>query len=136
LNTTTYTQDTRLIRLFLGDHLAGATWVDADRGPCGEPAAAVRNPGDPRLRLRLLIGGLLADEIWLDAADPDVQRLADITTAVHSEGVDAAREYGVPWLIEVYQPSEPAYRAYLRVGSDVAAMVAPVTLTLVNGPVN
>jgi hypothetical protein len=133
LTATAQPQDTRTIRLFLGDHLAGATWVDGHRGPIGEPPAAVRNPGDPRLRLRLLIAGRVADETWLDADDPDAQRLADITTAVHSEGVDACREYEVPWLIEVYRPAEPAASAYLRVGSDVAAMAAPVTLTLVNG---
>lgn len=136
MTTTAHTQDTRLIRLFLGDHLAGATWVDAHRGPIGEPPAAVRNPHDPRLRLRLLIAGRVADETWLDANDPDAQRLADITTAVHSEGVDACREYGVPWLIEVYQPAADPGSAYLRAGSDAAAMAWPVTLTLDDGTVN
>jgi hypothetical protein len=114
---------------------AGATWADAYRGPAGEPPAAVRNPGDPRVRIRLFIAGRLADEAWLDTADPDAARLAAITTAVHAEGAAAAREYGLPWLIEVYQPAEPPEVAYLRTGSDRAAMADPVALTVVNGAV-
>jgi hypothetical protein len=131
--------DTQLLRLFIGDHLAGATWVDSHRGPRAPalvPDALPGNPADPRLCLRLFIGGCLADETWLDCSDPDAQRLADITTAVHSEGVDAAREYGVPWLIEVYDPASPEDLAYLRTGSDHAAMVAPVALALASSGVN
>jgi hypothetical protein len=77
---------------------------------------------DPRLRFRVWIGGKLIREDWT-ASPAEGRRLAD----EHRALVDAATD---PWLIEVYDPDQPAQIAHLRFGTDTAGMTCPVQVIL------
>jgi ribosomal protein L37E len=86
------------------------------------------SPTNPEtsLRFRLWIDGILADETWIDGADPDVRAQSDTAAHRMRERADAADAAGGVWLLEVFNPTAPADAAYLRIGSDVAGMAAPV----------
>jgi hypothetical protein len=83
---------------------------------------------DSRLRLRLFIGGTMADEHWIDATDPKAGDLAEATSQLHAAACDEADRQGQLWLIEVYDPSAPPGAAYLRVGTDTEGMCDPLPL--------
>jgi hypothetical protein len=83
---------------------------------------------DSRLRLRLWIDGALIDEAWIDSLDPDSKTKVETVTAVHTHLAELADAHGVPWLTEVYDPEQPEDRAYIRVGTDKAGMVAPLAI--------
>jgi hypothetical protein len=78
------------------------------------------------LRLRFWVGGVLRDETWIDAADPNAAQLLDATAAYRINVAEMAEAAGVPWLTEVYDPAAPVDRAYLRIGTDAEGMVAPM----------
>jgi hypothetical protein len=88
------------------------------------PAAYFDHP-DAALRLRFWFGGHLRDEVWLDAADPESDPLAESVSAYHMRLTRLADAAGVVWMVEVYDPGAPPGRAYHRYGTDVAGMVAP-----------
>lgn len=77
------------------------------------------------LRLRLWIGGKLADETWITQG-PGGLAASEATAARHGSACVAADEAGVAWLLEVFDPDAPEDSAYLRFGTDEAGMVCPV----------
>jgi hypothetical protein len=101
-----------------GDGILGAMETRAVTG---------RSPADddPRLRFRVWVAGVLADEHWLDAdntAPAEVDAASDRQAAI----VAGANRDGTPWLVEIY---DPAAGAYTRWGTDAAGMVCPVEIT-------
>jgi hypothetical protein len=84
---------------------------------------------DARLRFRVYLGGVLADEVWIDAADPGSRDLATMTAIMQADICQRAALDGVPWLLEVYDPGSPAGSAYLRLGTDKDGMGCPVEVT-------
>jgi hypothetical protein len=88
---------------------------------------------DSRLRLRLFIGGTMADEHWIDAADPKAGDLAAATSDLHAAAVEAASAAGDVWMIEVYDPDAAPDSAYLRIGTDTEGMTDPQPLATMPG---
>jgi hypothetical protein len=84
--------------------------------------------GDARLRFRVYLGGVLADEVWIDAADPGSRDLATMTAIMQADLCQRAALDGVPWLLEVYDPGAPPGASCLRLGTDADGMVYPVPL--------
>jgi hypothetical protein len=72
------------------------------------------------LRMRLYVGGQLADEVWLT----DLDEAGRVSERHQSIAADADRA-GQSWLIEVYDPAKPERAAYVRFGTDKDGMVAP-----------
>lgn len=93
--------------------------------PPDSPAAHLP---DTALRLRFWFGRRLRDEVWLDAADPEADHLAEQVSAYHLRLSDLADAAGVPWLVEVYDPAAPEDQAYRRYGTDAEGMVLPILL--------
>jgi hypothetical protein len=89
------------------------------------PPAHFANP-DTLLRLRFYVGGTLRDELWVDAADAASSALTQTTAAYHATQAQMADAADVPWLVEVYDPAADEAEAYLRFGTDVAGMTAPL----------
>jgi hypothetical protein len=90
--------------------------------PSGVGQPAPLQQSDPRglLRFRLFIGGYLIDQAW---AQSPAQ--AEGIGARHEQLAVAAERGGAVWLIEVFDPDEPADAAYLRFGTDADMMTAP-----------
>lgn len=80
---------------------------------------------DPRLRLRLFVGGQLADETWIDADAPDANDLITAVMRLHQEAAEAAQAAGTPWMIEAFDPEAPVGSAYVRLGTDSSLMQRP-----------
>jgi hypothetical protein len=76
-----------------------------------------------QLRVRLYLGGQLADERWLSLADPDDTTWVGLA---HVEAAAEADRTGVLWLVEVFDPDLPEEAAYKRFGTDTAGMVHAV----------
>lgn len=98
-------------------------------GPA-DPAAVAKHvvqirPDDPRLRFRIYIDATLADQTWIDASNPDAQRITTKLQHKHHRMARTAEQAGQAWLIEIYNPAMPDDQAYLRFGTDTAGMVAP-----------
>jgi hypothetical protein len=83
---------------------------------------------DARLRFRVYLGGELADEVWIDAADPGSRDQATMTAIMQADICQRAALDGVPWLLEVFDPGSPAGCAYLRLGTDTDGMTLPVPM--------
>ena len=81
-----------------------------------------------QLRFRVWVGGELVREDWL----PGVLMGAggDLARA-HGKLATDADAAGEPWLVEIYDPAEPADEGYIRFGSDTAGMVCPVAVVLI-----
>ena len=80
------------------------------------------------LRLRLYAAGALRSEVWIDSADPAADDVMGFAMRLHTAMADLAAEAGLPWMTEVYDPAAAEGEAYLRIGTDRAAMVEPVPL--------
>jgi hypothetical protein len=94
-----------------------------------DPARSVTTEGsDPHLRFRVFTDGRLAVEHWFDAR---TVQPGDVVAMArdHAHHCREADEAGLPWLVEVYDPARPADRAFIRWGTDHAAMRAPGPVT-------
>lgn len=83
------------------------------------------DPGDPRLRFRIYLDGKLHDERWLDSSNPDYLEHVAAAQRDHAAIAQQADDDGVPWCVETYDPAKPPRTAYMRIGTDTAAMIAP-----------
>lgn len=81
---------------------------------------------DDRLRLRLFVGGQLADEAYIAADDPDAPDLIATVTGRLQNAAQAAQAEGQPWMMEAFDPTAPVGSAYVRVGTDSTMMRRPV----------
>lgn len=89
---------------------------------------AVTGGADPRLRFRMWVDGRLVDEMWVDAGNPDAERITDAARDRHQAMAARADRDDLVWLVEVFDPGELPERAYVRMGTDRAGMVAPEPL--------
>ena len=80
------------------------------------------------LRLRLYVDNRLRSEVWIDAADPNADSIMGFAMRLHTAMSDLAQEAGLSWMTEVYDPAALPDEAYLRIGTDRAAMIDPVPL--------
>ena len=71
---------------------------------------------DPRLRFRVFIDGELTAEAWLDCSAEDAEAQLDSFKAKHARLTEWARECGLPWTVEVYDPDQPPGEGYVRFG--------------------
>ena len=83
---------------------------------------------DPRIRFRVWIAGLLADEVWVDVSNPDADEHMEKVRDRHQQVVEAARRGGLEWMVEIYDPARPEAEAYLRFGDDKEGMVDPTPM--------
>lgn len=90
--------------------------ADAAQGYCGACHAWTG-----RVRLRLFIGGALADETWA-GTDEEIAAAADRHFALSSAAADAGQRWGV----EMFCTRVPESEAYARFGTDPDGMVRPV----------
>jgi hypothetical protein len=67
---------------------------------------------DPRIRLRLWINGDLATETWIDTSSDTHAAITDRLLDECAQLIEA--QPGCVWMAEIYDPSEPADRAYQR----------------------
>lgn len=79
-----------------------------------------------RLRVRVFIGGQLADEAWIDAGAPDALIQVDWVNERHLAMVQAAHAGGQPWLVELHDAGRPPDDCCLRIGTDTEGMIAPL----------
>lgn len=84
--------------------------------------------GDPRMRIRVWVDAKLTEELWLDAGNPDWERITDAARDRHQAITDRADRDGLVWLVEMFDPDLPPGEAYVRVGTDQAGMVSPEPL--------
>lgn len=83
------------------------------------------DPEDPRMRFRLWIAGQLVDETWVDASNPDAERIIHALRQRHIDLANEATAEDRPWLAEYYDPAKPEHEAYVRFGDDAEGMVDP-----------
>ena len=72
------------------------------------------------LRIRLYVGGELADELWVSD-----QANAGRAGPRHMAAALEADRDGKTWMVEVFDPAAPPDSAYMRFGTDAAGMVQP-----------
>jgi hypothetical protein len=78
-----------------------------------------------RLRFRVYVSGVLADEAWVDAMTPGAHATIAAVSHAHAATAAEAAEHGLPWLVEIYDPDRPEGGAYTRWGTDTAGMTEP-----------
>lgn len=79
-------------------------------------------PDGGRVRLRVFVGGELADELWVDPDASDEEQRGHIVAA------QTAADAGLPWMVELHDPSLPPDQAYMRFGTDPRGMLVPLPL--------
>jgi hypothetical protein len=90
---------------------------DAEHGYCGRCHAFTA----VSLRIRLFIGGELADEQWVHEPEG-----VELIGAEHTARAQVAERAGQRWLVEIWDATAPPEEAYLRFGTDEAGMHAPL----------
>lgn len=92
-------------------------------------------PGTPRtehvvdghedwLRFRVWVAAQLVDQVWLDARDTAGLHQVEQVWQRHQDFIAQAEADGKPWVIEIYDASQPEDQA-LRFGTDKSAIKGP-----------
>ena len=87
------------------------------------------DPGDPRMRFRVWVDGMLVGETWVDARDADAEAQAARISEHHLSIAQLADAVGSLWLVEVFDPARPVHSGAVRWGTDPAGMVDPIPIT-------
>lgn len=80
---------------------------------------------DPRIRFRVWVSGALIEDVWLDSTNPDSEEIFEAMQERHVAITNLADGEGKPWMVEVFDPAQPAETAYWRVGTDGVGMIDP-----------